>query len=75
MTHHVISALFLLILLAIVIGVLILIFEIKMFIAILKNPELTEIEKAIWCVAMLLIHPFVALAYYFIEHQKPRHRF
>jgi|GEM_PF-2645176 len=74
MTHHIISILFLVVLLAIVVGALILIFEVKMFIAALKNPYLNDTEKAIWCVAMLLIHPFVALAYYFLEDQKPHDR-
>lgn len=46
----------------------ILAFEVWMFVDAIRNPRLTDIERVLWCVGMLLIHPFVALAYYFIEH-------
>ena len=40
-------------------------FEICMFINVLRNERLTQKAKIIWAIAMLLLHPFVALYYYF----------
>lgn len=55
-----IGAIFILILLAI------LIFEVWMFVDAIRNPRLTDTERLLWCLGMLFIHPFVAIAYYFI---------
>lgn len=55
-----------LIILAIVIATIIVIFEIWMFIDALKNKKLTDSERPLWLVGMLCIHPFVAIAYYFV---------
>ena len=63
------SALFLLIpvlLLAVIVG-----FEIWMFVDAIRNPRLTDSQRLLWCLGMLFIHPFVAIAYYFLEYNKP----
>lgn len=49
---------------------LILAFEIWMFIEAIRNPHLTDTQKLLWCLGMLLIHPFVAIFYYFLEYSK-----
>lgn len=50
----------------------ILAFEICMFIDMLKNKHLTERDKIIWFIAMFLVHPFVAIYYYFTARNKAR---
>ncbi|HSX05961.1 MAG TPA: hypothetical protein VLF69_05805 [Candidatus Saccharimonadales bacterium] len=49
---------------------LVLAFEIWMFVEAVKNPRLTDTERLLWCLGMLVIHPVVAIVYYFIEYQK-----
>jgi len=49
----------------IVVAVPILIFEVSMFVDMLQNEYLSQKDKTIWAVAMLLLHPFVAIYYYF----------
>jgi hypothetical protein len=48
----------------------ILVFEILMFVDVIKNPKLTDSERILWAIGMLLVHPFVALAYYFTAYSK-----
>jgi hypothetical protein len=50
----------------VVVFALILAFEIWMFIDAVRNPRLTDLERLLWCLGMLLIHPFVAIFYYFM---------
>jgi hypothetical protein len=60
---------------AVVVGILaigILAFEIWMFIDVLRNPRLSAGRKLLWAIGMLLLHPFVAIAYYFTA-RKPKH--
>lgn len=49
-----------------IIGIAILVFEILMFIDAIRNPHLDDKEKILWCLGMLLLHPFVAIFYYFL---------
>lgn len=54
------------ILFIIIVLALVLAFEIWMFVDALKNKQLTDMERLLWCIGMLLIHPFVAIIYYFV---------
>lgn len=65
--HHLVAATLILIALVVLVGIAIVLFEIKMFIDVIKNPNLSDIERIVWLAGMLLIHPFVAIAYYFIS--------
>lgn len=49
---------------------LILAFEIWMFVDAIRNPRLSDAQKLLWCLGMLLIHPFVAIFYYLLEYSK-----
>jgi len=49
--------------------VLIFTFEIFMFVDAVRNTRLTDTQKLLWCAGMLLVHPFVAIAYYVLEYQ------
>jgi hypothetical protein len=46
------------------------IFELAMFISAVRNKFITNNAKAFWILGMLLIHPFVAIAYYFTDYKK-----
>ncbi len=59
-----------LVLLVGLLALLILIFEIVMFIDVVLNKNITNEARILWAVGMLLIHPFVAVAYYFTDHKK-----
>lgn len=48
----------------------VLIFEILMFLNVLKNQRLSDTEKILWAVGMLFIHPIVAIVYYFTAYSK-----
>jgi hypothetical protein len=50
--------------------VIIFVFELIMFINAIRNPVMTNTTKALWLVGMLLIHPFVAIAYYFTDYKR-----
>lgn len=56
-------------LLFILLGVAILAFEVWMFIDAIRNPGISSDRRILWLVGMLLLHPFVAIAYYFTDHQ------
>jgi len=53
-----------------VIGLAILVFEVAMFIDAILNKNITDEVRILWLVGMILIHPFVAIAYYFTDHKK-----
>lgn len=55
---------------ALVIVVLILIFEVLMIISAIKNRAISDEARILWVIGMLLIHPFVAIFYYFTDHKK-----
>lgn len=45
-------------------------FEIWMFVHAILNKHLETVHKLLWLVLMLLIHPFAAIVYYFMEYKK-----
>ena len=47
----------------------ILIFEIAMFIHALRNTGIDQQRRILWLVGMLLIHPIVAIVYYFTDYR------
>jgi hypothetical protein len=48
----------------------ILAFEVAMFIDMLHNERITQQNKVIWAAAMLLVNPFVAIYYFFTAHNQ-----
>jgi hypothetical protein len=54
----------------IVIAILIFAFEIWMIVDAAINKEITDKAKTWWIIGMLIIHPFVAIAYFFTDHRK-----
>jgi uncharacterized membrane protein (DUF485 family) len=54
------SAVFFLVLL------LILAFEIWMFVDLIQNQSIPSQQKWLWAIGMFLLHPIVAIAYYFV---------
>ncbi len=73
MHHQLVGAAFAALLLAVVAAAAILVFEILMFVDVLRNDYLSDGEKLLWAAGMLLVHPFVALAYYFVASSKRKH--
>ena len=69
---HLTIAMLVILFAAVLVGIGLLVFEIWMFLDALRNPRLSDTERLIWCAAMLLIHPFAALAYYFLDSAKRR---
>jgi len=55
-----------------IVVVALLAFEIVMLINVIQNDKLSSTEKSWWFVGMCFVHPFVALAYYFMILKKPR---
>jgi len=45
-------------------------FEIWMIADAAINKEITDKAKAWWIIGMLIIHPFVAIVYFFTDHRK-----
>ncbi len=59
-----------------IIAIAILVFEVVMFIDAIQNKRLTDSEKWLWCIGMVMIPPFVSFFYYFIARSaldKPAH--
>ncbi len=50
----------------VIIAIAVVVFEIIMFVDAIRNPRLTDTEKILWCLGMFLIHPIVAIVYYFV---------
>lgn len=48
----------------------ILVFEIFMLISAITNKHISDTAKVLWVIGMLIIHPIVAIAYYFTDHKK-----
>lgn len=55
-----------------IVALAVLAFEIFMVISAVQNDKISTTAKAWWVVGMFLVHPFVAVAYYFTEYKKPR---
>ncbi|HEY4963597.1 MAG TPA: hypothetical protein VIH90_02775 [Candidatus Saccharimonadales bacterium] len=49
---------------------LILIFETWMAVSAILNDKLKTETKLLWVLGMLLLHPFIAIWYYFAEYRK-----
>jgi hypothetical protein len=47
-----------------------LIFEVIMFINVIRNPNIDQDRKILWLLGMLLIHPFVAIVYRYTDYKK-----
>jgi hypothetical protein len=56
--------------LVIALAVLVLAFEVWMFIDAMTNQALTTTTRFLWLFGMLLLHPIVAIAYYFTDRKK-----
>lgn len=56
--------------LIIVIALLIAVFEIWMIVDVALKKKVSDKAKTWWIIGMLLIHPFVAIAYFFTDHRK-----
>ena len=54
----------------IVVLALIFVFEVWMLVNAITNKFITGAAKALWIVGMLILHPFVAIAYYFTDYKK-----
>jgi len=50
----------------------ILCFEIWMIVSAIQNKSITDNVRILWVIGMLLIHPIVAIVYYFTDYQKTR---
>ena len=48
---------------------LIFMFEIVMFVDAILNKNISDERKVLWLVGMVLLHPIVAIAYYFTDHK------
>jgi uncharacterized membrane protein (DUF485 family) len=55
---------------AAVLLLLILAFEIWMFVDVIRNHNIPTNTKILWAVGMLLLHPFVAIVYFFVARSK-----
>jgi hypothetical protein len=60
----------LLIIIAALLVIAILWFEVAMFLDVLKNKKLSENEKILWVLGMFLLHPVIAIVYYFVAHSR-----
>jgi len=59
-----------LIIFAIVVAILI--FEIAMIISAIQNKHISQTARVWWVIGMFLVHPIVAVIYYFTDYQKTR---
>lgn len=48
----------------------ILIFEIVMFIHAIRNKRISDNARILWAIGMLLVHPIVAVVYYFTDYKR-----
>lgn len=56
--------------LLVIILLAILVFEVAMFISAIQNKHITSNARIFWIIGMLLIHPFIAIAYYFTDYKR-----
>lgn len=54
----------------IIIALLVAAFEIWMIVDVAINKKLSDKAKAWWIIGMVLIHPFVAIVYFFTDRKK-----
>jgi len=55
-----------------VVAAVILIFELLMLIHVIRNQFIPTNKKAIWIIGMLLLHPFIAIWYYFSDYRRTK---
>jgi hypothetical protein len=56
-------------------GILVLLaFEIWMIISAVTNTHISDGARVLWVIGILLIHPIVAIIYYFTDYQKTKTR-
>lgn len=48
----------------------ILVFEIAMLVSVIRNKYITGNAKALWILGMILVHPIVAIVYFFTDYKK-----
>ncbi len=48
----------------------VLVFEVLMFLDVLKNRRLSDTEKVLWVLGMFLLHPVIAIVYYYVAHSR-----
>lgn len=58
----------------IIAGALLFAFELWMIVDAALNKKLKDKAKAWWIIGMFLIHPFVAIVYFFTDHRKQNKR-
>lgn len=51
---------------------LIFVFELAMLISAIRNKHITTNTKVLWIVGMFILHPFVAIAYFFTDYKKEK---
>lgn len=56
----------------IILILLIAVFEVWMIVDAALNKKISDKAKAWWIVGMILLHPFVAIVYFFTDHKKRR---
>jgi hypothetical protein len=56
----------------IVVALLILAFEVWMIVDVATNKKLSDKAKAWWIIGMFIIHPFVAIVYFFTSRRNLR---
>lgn len=54
----------------ILVALLVLAFEIWMITDVITNKKISDKAKIWWVIGMLIIHPFVAIVYFFTDHRK-----
>lgn len=59
-----IAELVVVLLLAVILG-----FEVWMFIDVINNSVISKDRRLLWLAGMILIHPFVAIVYYYTDRQ------
>ncbi|HXH26661.1 MAG TPA: hypothetical protein VNG90_02095 [Candidatus Acidoferrum sp.] len=47
-------------------------FELFMFLDVIRNKKLTDTEKLLWGIGMLLFHPIIAIAYFIVVYSKKK---
>jgi hypothetical protein len=57
-------------LLILLIGLAVLAFEVWMFVNAIQNRKISDEARILWLIGMVLVHPFIAIAYYFTDYQK-----
>ena len=53
-------------------AIAILAFEVWMLIDVIRNTAISAERKVLWVIGMFLLHPFVAIVYYFTDRTRSR---